>query len=80
MIVRPCESIEWTRRLTAEAGVFAGISTGAALAGAARAAEQIDNGVIVIVSADGGWKYLSTGAYGGGLDEAAAGLEGQLWA
>jgi cysteine synthase len=69
MIVRPRESIEWTRRLTAEAGVFAGISTGAALAGAARAAEQIESGVIVTVSADGGWKYLSTGAWTDDLDE-----------
>ena len=69
MIVRPRESIEWTRRLTAEAGVFAGISTGAALAGAVRAAQQIESGVIVTVSADGGWKYLSTGAWTDDLDE-----------
>ena len=69
MIVRPRESIEWTRRLTTDAGVFAGISTGAALAGAVRAAEQVDRGVIVTVSADGGWKYLSTGAWTDDLDE-----------
>ena len=49
MIVRPRESIEWTRRLTEEASVFAGISTGAALAGAAKAAAQIDEGVIVTI-------------------------------
>jgi cysteine synthase B len=71
MIVRPRESIEWTRRL-AERGIFAGISTGAALAGAARAAEQIDAGVVVTVSADGGWKYLSTGAWTDDLDEVVA--------
>jgi hypothetical protein len=35
---------------------------------------------ISLVIADGGWKYLSTGAYGGTLEEAAARLEGQLWA
>jgi cysteine synthase B len=70
MIVRPRESIEWTRRL-AERGIFAGISTGAALAGAARAAEQIDAGVVLTVSADGGWKYLSTGAWTDDLDEVA---------
>ena len=44
IIVRPKESIEWTRRLTAEAGIFGGISAGAAMAGAAKAAAQIDRG------------------------------------
>jgi cysteine synthase B len=62
-IVRPLESIEWTRRLVTECGVFAGLSSGAALAGAVRVAEQVQSGTIVFVVADGGWKYLSTGAY-----------------
>ena len=66
-IVRPRESIEWTRRLT-EVGIFAGISSGAALAGAAKCAEAIDRGTIVVVAADGGWKYLSTGAWTDDLD------------
>lgn len=66
-VVKPRESIEWTRRL-AELGVFAGISTGAALAGAARCASSVERGVIVVVSADGGWKYLSTGAWTDDLD------------
>ena len=43
-IVRPRESLEWTRRLVAEAGIFAGISSGAAMAGAAKVAERIDAG------------------------------------
>ena len=34
----------------------------------------------MVLIADGGWKYLSTGAYDGTLDEAEARLEGQLWA
>jgi cysteine synthase B len=70
-VVRPRESIEWTRRLI-EVGVFAGISTGAALAGAVKCASSLDEGVeasIVVVSADGGWKYLSTGAWTDDLDE-----------
>ncbi|MHB8438133.1 MAG: PLP-dependent cysteine synthase family protein [Acidimicrobiales bacterium] len=67
-IVNPRLSIEWTRRL-AEIGIFAGISTGAAMAGAAKCAQAIDHGVIVVVSADGGWKYLSSGAWTGDLDE-----------
>ncbi len=66
-IVRPRESIEWTRRLI-EVGIFAGISSGAALAGAAKCAQSIDSGVVVVVSADGGWKYLSTGAWTDDLD------------
>jgi cysteine synthase B len=70
-IVRPLESIEWTRRLVNECGVFAGLSAGAALAGAARVAEQIDSGTIVFIVADGGWKYLSTGAYTDDLAEVA---------
>jgi [CysO sulfur-carrier protein]-thiocarboxylate-dependent cysteine synthase len=66
-IVRPRESIEWTRRLT-DVGIFAGLSTGAALAGAARLADGLESGTIVVVSADGGWKYLSTGAWTDDLD------------
>jgi cysteine synthase B len=67
-IVRPRESLEWTRRM-ADVGVFSGISAGAALAGAARVAERIDEGVIVYIVCDGGWKYLSTGAWTDDLDE-----------
>jgi cysteine synthase len=70
-VVRPRESIEWTRRLT-EVGIFAGISSGAALAGAIKCANSLPDGEaasIVVVSADGGWKYLSTGAWTGDLDE-----------
>ena len=73
-VVRPKESIEWTRRLT-EAGLFVGISSGAAMAGAAKCAAQVPPGeeaVIVVVSADDGWKYLSTGAWTDDLDEVVA--------
>ncbi|HXQ91332.1 MAG TPA: cysteine synthase family protein [Acidimicrobiales bacterium] len=66
-MVGPRQSVEWTRRL-AEVGVFAGISSGAAMAGAAKCAQAIEGGVIVVVSADGGWKYLSTGAWTDDLD------------
>jgi cysteine synthase len=69
-VVRPRESLEWTRRLVQECGIFAGISAGAALAGAAKVATEITEGVIVFVVSDAGWKYLSTGAYTDDLDEA----------
>jgi cysteine synthase B len=68
MIVRPKESIEWVRRL-ADVGVFAGISSGAAMGGAAKCAGVIDEGVIVVLLADGGWKYLSTGAWTDDIDK-----------
>ncbi len=74
-IVRPLESLAWTRRLVGEAGIFAGPSSGAAMAGAAKVAERIDRGTIVFIVCDGGWKYLSTGAYTGDLDEKAALLD-----
>jgi [CysO sulfur-carrier protein]-thiocarboxylate-dependent cysteine synthase len=69
-IVRPRESIEWTRRLV-DMGIFSGISGGAALAGAAKVASEIEAGTIVVILADGGWKYLSTGAWTGDLDAVA---------
>ncbi len=67
LIVRPRESVEWTRRLT-EVGVFAGISSGAIMAAAVKAAARIDEGVLVTIVCDGGWKYLSTGAWTDDLD------------
>ncbi len=73
-IVRPRESLVHTRML-ADSGIFAGISAGAALAGARKVAERIDSGVIVFVISDYGWKYLSTGAWTLDLDEAARNAE-----
>lgn len=67
-VVGPRESIEWTRRLI-EVGIFAGISSGAVVAAAAKCAQEIAQGVIVTMIADGGWKYLTTGAWTGDLDE-----------
>ena len=78
------DALRRTRELLDAEGIFAGISSGCALHAAlvvadrAVAAGQIAE--IALVIADGGWKYLSTGAYGGTLEEAAARLEGQLWA
>lgn len=82
--VGPYDAVRRTRQLVREEGIFAGISTGAILhaalgvAGKAqRAGQRAD---IAFIVADGGWKYLSTGAYTGTLDEAEERLEGQLWA
>lgn len=67
-IVRPRESIEWTRRLLDESGVFSGISSGAAAAGAAKMAATMESGTIVTLFPDAGWKYLSSGAWTDDLD------------
>jgi cysteine synthase len=73
-----------TRELVQQEGIFAGISTGAilhaALAQADKAVAAGERADIAFVVCDGGWKYLSTGAYAGTLEEAEELLEGQLWA
>jgi len=82
--VGPREALQRTRELLEQEGIFAGISTGAVLHAALAVAERcVATGLradICLVVADAGWKYLSTGAYTGTLDEAVQRLEGQLWA
>ena len=70
-IVRPRESIEWLRRLLNECGIFAGVSSGAAVAGAVKAASELEAGTVVTLLPDGGWKYLSSGAWTDDLDVVA---------
>ncbi|HVF20903.1 MAG TPA: cysteine synthase [Mycobacteriales bacterium] len=78
------DALRRTRELVEREGIFAGISTGAvlhaALGQAAKAVKAGERADICFVIADGGSKYLSTGAYAGTLEEAAERLEGQLWA
>ena len=82
--VSTADALRRTRELLSVEGIFAGISSGgavhAALGVAARAARAGQQADIAVIIADGGWKYLSTGAYAGTLDEAESQLEGQLWA
>jgi [CysO sulfur-carrier protein]-thiocarboxylate-dependent cysteine synthase len=82
--VGSADALRRTRELLAVEGIFAGISTGcalhAALGLAKKAHDAGERADIAFVVADGGWKYLSTGAYEGTLDEAEDRLEGQLWA
>ena len=75
-------ALEMTRRLVADEGVFAGVSTGAAVAVAVRVCTRLPRGSrIVAMSPDGGWKYLSTGAYApGDVKEIATAISGTLWA
>jgi cysteine synthase len=78
------DALRRTRDLIENEGIFAGVSTGAilhaAMSVADRAAAAGERADIAFVVADGGWKYLSTGAYSGSLQQAAEKLEGQLWA
>ncbi|HEY6737556.1 MAG TPA: pyridoxal-phosphate dependent enzyme, partial [Actinopolymorphaceae bacterium] len=82
--VGPRDAVRRVRQLLEAEGLFAGISSGAvlhaAIAQAHAAAKAGQEADVVAVVADGGWKYLSTGAYQGTLDEAEEALENQLWA
>jgi [CysO sulfur-carrier protein]-thiocarboxylate-dependent cysteine synthase len=82
--VGPRDAVKRTRELLELEGIFAGISTGAvlhaALGVARKAVAARERADIAFVVADAGWKYLSTGAYEGTLDDAEDKLDGQLWA
>jgi len=83
-VVGPHDALRRTRQLIAAEGIFAGISTGAilhaALGLAASCVQEGRRADIAFIVCDAGWKYLSTGAYDGTLDDAEVALEGQLWA
>ncbi len=74
------DALATTRELLEKEGIFAGISSGAAIHVAKRAAQKMESGDLVVLLPDGGWKYLSTGAYTGSFDQAVARLEGTIWA
>ncbi|MDO9380741.1 MAG: cysteine synthase [Nocardioidaceae bacterium] len=82
--VGPRDAVRRVRELIDSEGIFAGISTGAilhaALAQAAKSVKAGERADICFIVCDGGWKYLSTGAYEGTVDEAEEALDGQLWA
>jgi cysteine synthase B len=66
------------RRLTTDEGIFGGLSSGAAVAVAVRVAREMSRGTVVVLLADGGWKYLSTDLWTRNLDELEDSLEGSL--
>jgi cysteine synthase B len=82
--VGPRDAVKRMRELLEVEGIFAGVSTGAILQAAIGTANKcVKAGVpadIAFIVCDGGWKYLSTGAYEGTLDDAEDALDGQLWA
>jgi len=82
--VGPRDAVRRVRELLDLEGMFVGIATGAilhaALGQAAKAVQAKQRADICFVVADAGWKYLSTGAYEGTVDDAEERLEGQVWA
>jgi len=79
MVVSSRDAFAATRELTEREGVFAGISSGAVIQCAVRVAERMERGNIVVLLADGGWKYLSTGLWTRDLSELEQGIEGKIW-
>ncbi|MBX5441777.1 MAG: cysteine synthase family protein [Solirubrobacteraceae bacterium] len=72
------DAIIWTRRLLDEEGVFAGVSSGAIARVAVRIANELDEGNVVFLVADDGWKYLSSGIYTRPVDE-IENLDSTIW-
>jgi [CysO sulfur-carrier protein]-thiocarboxylate-dependent cysteine synthase len=73
------ESVEGLRLLLEREAIFAGVSSGAVIHVARRVAEELDEGVVVAVLADGGWKYLSADFWTRPAGEAGAAMEDRLW-
>ena len=79
IMISSAESFGMTAALLRKEGVFAGVSSGAALAAALRVASRIERGDIVCLFADGGWKYLSTGLWTHEFAELQPDVEGKIW-
>lgn len=77
-LVNNRDAVIGLRRLLREEGVFAGLSCGAAVAVAVRVARDMETGSVVVLLADGGWKYLSADLWSRDLDELEGELEGSL--
>ena len=80
ILVTAVDAIRRTRQLKDQEGIFAGPSCGAALHAALRVAESLERGKIVVILADGGWKYLSEDLWTRNLDDLEEDLEAKiLW-
>ncbi len=78
LVVSGEDSIRFTQQLLWREGIFAGVSSGAALSCAVKIGQRMDRGNIVVLFADGGWKYLSTRLWSKGFEEASSDLQDQL--
>jgi cysteine synthase B len=77
LLVSSADSLAGLRALLEREGLFAGVSSGAVVHAARKLAEELDGGVVVMVLADGGWKYLSADFWDSADPEAV--LEGGVW-
>jgi len=77
--VNSSDSLRANRELTGREGIFAGISSGAVVSVARRIASEIEQGDIVCLLPDGGWKYLSTEAWAEDIEAAEKGVAESLW-
>ena len=73
------ESVHAVRALLREEGIFAGVSCGAAVHVARRLAAELDEGVVVVILADGGWKYISADFWDVAEDGLEKSMERTLW-
>ncbi len=79
IVVDSRTSFAATKELAQQEGILAGISAGAALRTAQKVADRLDSGNIVVLFADGGWKYLSTSLWTKDYDDLIQDVEGKVW-
>ena len=79
MLVGSFDAFHTAKRLLNEEGIFAGVSSGSVVYGAIRQAERMEEGAIVCLLADGGWKYLSTSLWTKDYDELRHESKGKIW-
>jgi len=79
ILVSNQEAVMGLRGLLEQEGIFGGVSSGAAVHVAARIARELDEGVVVTVLADGGWKYLSADFWTEPLDDVERSMEDRIW-
>jgi cysteine synthase B len=75
ILVSNRDAVLWTKRLLAEEGLFVGVSSGAIARVAVRVASELDEGNVVFIVCDDGWKYLSSGVYSRPIEELEESLE-----
>ena len=78
-LVNSSDAIRATRELVEREGIFAGVSSGAVVHAARRVIVDLEEGDVVCLLADGGWKYLSTGAWAPEIEQAEKGISESLW-
>jgi cysteine synthase B len=79
LLVGSFHAFRTAKELLAQEGIFAGVSSGSVVYGALRQAERMDQGNIVCLLADGGWKYLSTSLWTKDYDQLEKEAQGKIW-